>query len=465
MRCFFLILLPLFVFSYYDFSLRKEAEVSELTEDPYTDYYLNPAAISELKERFIGSGIYSDKKTQFAFLNFFNPNKLLSYGLTFANLETEFSSEKSLTFFFSQKKKDYSYGFKFQVGEIKNLYEESFSYENSEFDLQKEGPVGDSSSTNFYLEDYYLLEERRYQYFNHYQNKSNLFLFPLAFYLKFKELEVGIDLQNFVEKRIDGKVYEERNLEIEEEYEYRKEGDTLLRELEEYLTSDIRWEDYLFQKIDSLKVWYKDISLFLRKRTKGIKEKKIFFTRLGYSSEIIKGNTYQKNFNNSYEASLEWERSYEDGYWYCESLFFEESNSVKNETKRITNGKKENLYQEGGFGFNYLFSFLRLDNTIFLGIKEKVDLIRGEKEWEKKGKIYFYLGNNLEIANLSFFPIFLPYLTIEENKNKLEISYDYKIFFDLKFKMFDFLTSRFSYLLPSEKDAAKRWVLSFYLNY
>jgi len=56
-------------------------------------------------------------------------------------------------------------------------------------------------------------------------------------------------------------------------------------------------------------------------------------------------------------------------------------------------------------------------------------------------------------------------LTIEENKNKLAISYDYKIFFDLKFKMFDFLTSRFSYLLPSEKDAAKRLVLSLYLNY
>ncbi|MEO0096811.1 MAG: hypothetical protein ABIK78_01815 [candidate division WOR-3 bacterium] len=461
MRNFIFLLVPLFIFSYYDFSLRKDAFISELLEDPYTDYYFNPAFLAELKGRFIGCGIYgNNEKTQFAYLNFLNPNKLLPYALIFTNFETEFSSEKGITFLFSRKRKDYSYGFKFQIGEIRNFYETLLNYKKSEFNLEQEGPVGDSSSEDFYFEDYYSLEKRDLQQFSYYQNKSALLLCPLAFYLKFKSLDVGIDFKNSLEKRIFKEEREEKKLEIEEEYEYRKEGDTLLRELEEYLSSDVEFDNYRSERIDTLNIWNKDISLFLRKKIKGIREKKIFFTRLGYSFEITKGNTYQKSFDSTYEIFLEWEKSY-DGYWDCESLFYEEGKSVKNETKAMIKEKKENFYQEGGFGFNYYFSLLKLDNTIFLGIKEKIDLIKKEKEWDKKGKVYFYLGNNFEKGGFSFFPIFIPYFTIEEDT----ISYNYQWFFDLKLKLFDFLNCRFSYLLPAEKEAYKKWVLSLYLNY
>ncbi|MEO0119625.1 MAG: hypothetical protein ABIK60_03725, partial [candidate division WOR-3 bacterium] len=165
MRNFIFLLLPLFVFSYYDFSLRKDASLSELIEDSYTDYYFNPTILTELKERFISFGIYgiNNEKAQFAYLNLLNPNKLLPYALIFTNFETEFSCEKSITFLLARKRKDYSYGFKFQIGEIRNFYEELLNYEKSEFNLEREGPVGDSGSEYFYFEDNYSLEKRDLQ--------------------------------------------------------------------------------------------------------------------------------------------------------------------------------------------------------------------------------------------------------------------------------------------------------------
>ncbi|MCX7836517.1 MAG: hypothetical protein N2323_00970 [candidate division WOR-3 bacterium] len=465
------LVLPLFVFSYYDFSLRKYSEISELLEDPYVDYYLNPALLTELKERFLSFSIYgSNGKAQFTNLSFLNINKLLPYALIFNNFETEFSSEKSLSLLLARKRKDYSYGFKFQIGEIRNFYEDHFNYEESEYYLETEGPIGDSTEDYFFFENHYDLEKTLSKEIFSYYEKSTLLFFPFSFYLKFKDLEVGIDLKNSVEKRIKADKEEGEVLEIREEYSYEKNGDTTLNFLEEYLISEINFDNYRTETIETLKVWNKDISLFLRKRFKGIKEKKILFNKIGYSFEITKGVSYEKALENIYESLLEWEKSYEDGEWYLESSFEEDSSSTKEEWRELIAEKKENLYQEGGFGFTYYFSFLKLDNTIFLGVKEKIDLIKKEeKKWEKKGKVLFYLGNNFEKGKFSFLPIFIPYWTFEEDKtendNKIKVSYNYQVFFDLKFKLFDFLTGRLSYLLPAEKEAYKRWILSLYLNY
>lgn len=469
MKKFIFLLLPLIIFGYYDFSLRKYADVSELLEDSYTDYYLNPAVLTELKERFLSFVIYGrGGEAQFTNLNFLNINKIFPYAIILSNFKTKLSSENSITLLYARKRKDYSYGFKFQIGKIKNFYEEISGEEGSEYVLERDGPVFDSTSEDFYFEDNYYLEKTFFKTFNHYQSKSNTLLFPFAFYLKFKDLELGIDLKNSLERRVDKYKEEEEGLEIEEDYEFIKEGDTVLKNWEENLNRYVEFGAYREEKIDSLKTWDKDISLFLRKKFRGIRDKKILFARIGYSFEIIKGNTYEKSFDSSYESLFEWWKEYEDeeGGWYSGSHFYEESEGAMEESKIIIDEKKENLYQEGGFGFNYHLSFLKLDNTIFLGIKEKIDLVKRE-EWEKRGKVSFYLGNNFEIGRFSFFPIFIPSWTMEEDKNedKIKISYNYQCFFDLKFKIFDFLTWRFSYLLPGEKEVSKRWVLSLYLNY
>lgn len=456
MRNFIYFLLPLFIFSYYDFSLRKDASLSELTEDPYSDYYFNPAILSELKERFIGFGVYGGNgKGRFIFLNFLNPNKLLPYALIFTNFETEFSSERSIAFLFCRKRKDYSYGFKFQIDEVKNFYEEFLNYEKSEFNLEREGPVGDSNGESFYFEDYYSLEGINFQQFSYYQNKNNLILFPFAFYLKFKSLDIGIDFQNSYEKVINKSENKESYLKRKEEYEYLKEGDTLLTNLEETFIKEETFNHYYKERIDTFKIWSNDISLFLRKKIKGIRERIILFSRLGYSLEISKGNFCQKDFDSSYESSLEWEKRYKkEENWQWDYSFYEEGKGDRKEIKEIIKKRKDNIYEEGGFGFYYYFPVLKVDNTIFLGIKERVDLI-------KKGEIYFYLGNNFEIGKFSFFPIFIPSFTIKKDT----ITYNYQNFFDLKLKIFDFFFGRFSYLLPGEKETSKRWVLAFYLQF
>ncbi len=446
----------LFIFSYYNFSLRKDASLLELVEDYYTDYYFNPAILGELKERFISLGIFGKNgNIQFSYLNLVNPNKIFPYALIFKNFETEFSSEKSIAFLFARKRKEYSYGFKFQIDKIKNFYEELLNYEKSEFNLEREGPIGDSNSEYFYFEDYYSLEKTNLQQFSYYQNKSNLFLFPFSFYLKFKNLDIGIDFKNSYEKVVNKSESKESYLKREEEYEYLKEGDTLLTNLEETFIKEETFNHYYKEKIDTFKVWSEDISLFLRKRIKGIRERIILFGRLGYFLEITKGNFYQKDFDTTYGSSLEWEKRYtkEEG-WRLDSSLYEEGEGRKTEIKEIIKKRKENIYQEGGLGFCYNFPLLKIDNTIFLGLKERVDLI-------KKGEIYFYLGNNFEIGKISFFPIFIPYFIIEKDT----ITYNYQSYFDLKLKFFDFLTGHFSYLLPFKKESFKRWVLALYLQF
>lgn len=462
------LLLPLLVFSYYDFSLRNYADVSELLEDPFTDYYLNPGVLAELKERFLGFGIYgSNGRAQFTNLSYVNINKLIPYALIFNNFETEFSSEKNLILLLARKRNGYSYGFKFQIGKTKSFYEEYFLYEKGDYYLEREGPMGDSTEDYFFLEDYYSLEKVISKESDYFQEKRNSLLFPLSFYLKFRDWDFGVDLKNSLEKRINTYQEEEEALKITEEYDYEKEGDTSLLFLEEYLAREVNFYNNKEERIESLNVWNKDISLFFRKKFKGIRDKKILFTRLGYSSEIGKGSSYKKKLEKTYESSLEWRKEYEDGEWNYDLAFFEESTSKKKEFKERIKVRRENLYQEGGFSFTYYFPVWKLDNTLFLGIKERIDFLRKDKEWEKKGKIIGYLGNNFERGNFSFFPVFIPYLIIEKDKteDKIKINYNYQIYFDLKLKMFDFLSWRFSYLLPGEKEGYEKWVLTLYLNY
>jgi hypothetical protein len=468
MRNILFLFLPLLIFGYPEALLEKAAMVNEFVENPYTNYYFNPAYLTELKERFIGLTIYSDgKNPQFTSLIFVNKIIFFPYALIFNNFENENLSEKSLTFIIAKKGKDYAYGFKGEIGKQKTFYENKFSYEKSDFYYDGYS-FGDSSPDYFAFDIDYTLEESYFKNSYFTQTKSDFLYLPFSFYLKRKDLEMGFDLKASQEKLIINDSREEVEKSYKEEYTQEKEGDTVLNYYYEELISEKNLSSQLKISEETSKIFVKDIAIFLKKKFKGLKDKKLLFGRFGYLSEIKKGIGYYQEKDSSYKADWELVKELSPERYEENKDFSEEGKGVIYEEKKILKGKRENVYGEMGFGCFYYFNLFKFDHNLFLGIREKVDYL---KETGFEGKTGFYLGNKLEKDNFTFFPIFSPIFYFKKDSKE----YNYNIFLNLSFKIFDFLNFRFSYLWQSDfcdfkdfkipKIINKRWVLSCNFNY
>ena len=468
MRNFLFLFLPLLIFGYPEALLEKEAMVYEFMENPYTAYYFNPAYLTQLKERFIGFTIYSDGKTpQFSSLSFVNKNIFFPYALIFNNFETEFTSEKSFIFIMAKKGKDYSYGFKGQIGKQDNFYEDKFSYEKTDFYYEGYS-IGDSTGDYFDIDVDYTLEKKYFKdsYFT--QTKSDIFYFPFSFYLKRKDFEIGCDLNASKENLTVKENREKVNENFVEEYSLEKEGDTVLNYYYEELISEKIFSSQSKVSEETSKVFIKDVSIFFKKKFKGLRDNKLLFGRFGYLSQIKKGIGYYQDKDSSYEAYSELVKELSAGSYEENKDFSEEGKGVIYEGKKILKDKKENLYEEMGFGFFYYFNLFKFDNNLFLGMRERVDYL---KEESFKGKFIFYLGNKLEKDNFLLFPIFVPIFYFGKDSKE----YNYNIFLNLTFKIFDFLNFRFSHLSQSDfcdfkefkipKIINKKWVFSCNFNY
>jgi len=468
MRNFLFLFLPLLIFGYPEALLEKEGLVNEFVENPYTYYYFNPAYLVELKERFIGFTIYSDgKNPQFSSLIFVNKNIFFPYALIFNNFETEFTSEKSFTFIIAKKSKDYSYGFKGQIVKQKNFYEDKFFYEKTDFYYESYS-AGDSAGDYFDFDVDYTLEKKYFKNSYFTQTKSDIFYFPFSFYLKRKNFEIGFDLNASKEKLTVSENREEVNENFVEEYSLAKEGDTVLNYYYEELISKRRFSCQSKANEETSTIFIKDISFFFKKKFKGLSDNKLLIGRLGYLSQIKKGIGYYQDKDSSYQGYLEWVKEWHTGSYEEDKDFSEQGKGIIYEGKKILKDKKENVYEEMGFGFFYYINLFKFGNNLFLGMRERVDYL---KEESFKGKVIFYLGNKLEKDNFSLFPIFIPILYFHKDRKE----YNYNIFLNLSFRIFDFLNFRFSHLWQSDfgdlkkfkipKIISKRWVFSSNFNY